>query len=324
MRIYKESELRRYAAPISDTEDQRCQRAIHMVRDALKNLGWQSAGLVRRVQENTSNWVLSMNQRQRDGTQRQITIFVQGSYANKTNIPSESDVDVAVILENALGKFYRKDGVTWFHEPQKDALILLRFKKEVLSALQTKFSSGVTPGNKSIKVKGNEYRVDADVVPCGRTQGLLWNGATWVSVVGVRIQANDGASVINYPEQHIKNGLAKNRRTDTHFKKCVRILKSIRCDMEEADIKSAKETGSFLIESLLWNVPDNMFRNQDSLRVRMARVLGWLVANRNDIWSFTEINGIKQIGDDDSSRILTCSYFIVDLEQFYHYEIAES
>jgi predicted nucleotidyltransferase len=38
---------------------------------------------------------------------RKITLLVQGSYANKTNIPSESDVDVAVILESTFTTQYR-------------------------------------------------------------------------------------------------------------------------------------------------------------------------------------------------------------------------
>ena len=40
-------------------------------------------------------------------TGRKITLLVQGSYANKTNIPSESDVDVAVILESTFITKYR-------------------------------------------------------------------------------------------------------------------------------------------------------------------------------------------------------------------------
>ena len=41
---FKENELKSYAAPLSETENQKCLNAIGMVRDALKNLGFTDDG----------------------------------------------------------------------------------------------------------------------------------------------------------------------------------------------------------------------------------------------------------------------------------------
>ena len=37
---FKESTLKLYAAPLSDTEDAKCKHAIEAIRDALKDLGY--------------------------------------------------------------------------------------------------------------------------------------------------------------------------------------------------------------------------------------------------------------------------------------------
>lgn len=43
----------------------------------------------------------------RNSSGRNIVLLVQGSYANKTNISNESDVDLAVILESTFITEYR-------------------------------------------------------------------------------------------------------------------------------------------------------------------------------------------------------------------------
>lgn len=313
MKVYTESDLRCYAAPISETEDEKCKRAIGMVRDAMKELGWTSDDDIHRTEHETSNWMLTMHYQVFGRAKRSMTLFVQGSYANRTNIPSESDVDVAVILENALGSFTLYEGIPIFPTEDQDANILRQFKDEVLSALQRKFKTGVARGNKSIKVKGNTYRVDADVVPCGRISGDVWQNSVRKQVAGVKIQPDTGRPVLNFPEQHIQNGLTKNRRTSTRFKKSVRVFKSIRCDMEADGIHSAKEIGSFLIESLLWNVDDGRFTCTDSICEYIKNVIAWLCVHREEIQTFMEINGIKLLGYDDPSRINLCKQFVCDL-----------
>ena len=41
---FTEEQLKIYAAPLSETENQKCINAINMVRDALKNLGFTDDG----------------------------------------------------------------------------------------------------------------------------------------------------------------------------------------------------------------------------------------------------------------------------------------
>ena len=93
------------ASPISQSEDEKCRNAIRMVRDAMKQLDYTDDGKgIRSYMENTYSYTLDLHQRY---TSKKITLLVQGSYANRTNIPTESDVDVAVILESTFIPNYR-------------------------------------------------------------------------------------------------------------------------------------------------------------------------------------------------------------------------
>lgn len=77
---YTEERLQSWTAPLSDTEKQRAENAIKMIRAAI------------------------------DGSEElkrmDIEIFTQGSYANNTNVRSESDVDICVMLKDVFHGVY--------------------------------------------------------------------------------------------------------------------------------------------------------------------------------------------------------------------------
>ena len=94
---YTEKQISKMASPISQSEDEKCKNAIRMVRDAMKKLDYTDDGKdIRSYMAESYSYALDLRQRY---TGKKITLLVQGSYANKTNIPKESDVDVAVILD---------------------------------------------------------------------------------------------------------------------------------------------------------------------------------------------------------------------------------
>jgi len=106
---FTEDQLRLYAAPLSETENQQCLNAIDMVRDALKRLGFTDDNKeITKMYEDTYAYALQM--RSVYGS-RQIKIFIQGSYANNTNVRTQSDVDIAIVQEEVFQTIYRS-GVT--------------------------------------------------------------------------------------------------------------------------------------------------------------------------------------------------------------------
>ena len=85
-------------------------------------------------------------------------------------------------------------------------------KDEVEKALNEHFGyKGVERHDKSIKVTGNTYRVDADVVPAYRYRDYSndWGNNPENYIGGIEIRPDSGGSIINFPEQHIKLGIAK-------------------------------------------------------------------------------------------------------------------
>ncbi|MFC1495196.1 nucleotidyltransferase [Thermodesulfobacteriota bacterium] len=226
-----ESTFRQWAAPPGKTERDRCANAEQATKNAIsKNPKLKS---------------------------RNIKIFTQGSYRNNTNVKKDSDVDIGVLCYNTffynLPEGYSKDDFNII-----DATYHFSdFKNEVQEALVDYFSkNSVHRGNKSFDIKENSYHVDADVTPFFEHRRYDANG-TYES--GVELYADNGASVINWPEQHYNNGVSKNNTTGRRYKSLVRILKSLCNEMVNNGSASAKPIPGFLNECLIWNVPNDDF-----------------------------------------------------------------
>lgn len=81
---------------------------------------------------------------------RQIKIFIQGSYANNTNVRTQSDVDIAIVIEEVFQTIYRTgiNDADYHFSVVPDAP--KTFKDEVQECLEYKFGSDVERKNKSI------------------------------------------------------------------------------------------------------------------------------------------------------------------------------
>lgn len=321
---YTEKQICKMASPISQSEDEKCKNAIRMVRDAMKKLNYTDDGKdIRSYMAESYSYALDLRQQY---TGKKITLLVQGSYANKTNIPTESDVDVAVILESTFITKYRT-GVTDSNYGFTDGTFSAsELKDEVEKALNQHFGhKGIERHDKCIKVIGNTYRVDADVVPSYRyrdySDDYINDSNNYVG--GIEIRPDSGGRIINYPEQHIKLGITKNKVTKYNFKKCVRIIKSMREDMEENGYTVSPKISSFGLESLLWNVDVSAYTKYSSiLRYTFDEVVSFL---KNDFLNFDgyiEANGIKLLFPDIATKS-AYQKFVNDLYNFYEYDIKE-
>lgn len=319
---FTEEQMKNMASPISQTEDTKCKNALKMVRDALKKLNYTDDGKeILTYQSDTYSYALDMHQ---SSSGKKIMLLVQGSYANKTNIPSESDVDVAVILESDFTTAYRH-GVTHEHYDFSEGTFSLRaLKDEVLSALNQHFDyKGVVRHDKCIKVTGNSYRVDADVVPAYRyrdyTRDFSFNPLCYEG--GIEIRPDSGGKIINYPEQHIKLGIVKNKETNYNFKKCVRIIKIMREHMDYCGYEISSKLSSFGLESLLWNVDISSYtRYSSTLRFIFDEVVTSLKNDSQNFGKYLEVNGIKPLFADETTQ-LAYTKFVTDLHSFYDYDI---
>jgi hypothetical protein len=235
--------FRTWSKPPSETEQERCDNAERMIRDAIKADPFLS--------------------------KKSMEIFTQGSYRHNTNVKQDSDVDICVRLMDTFNYQLPSEppntpeyfGITPSNYTQAE------FKAAVELALVNKFGkSGVTRGNKAFDVHENSYRVNADVVACfehrrytGRFDAL--GNPEYYS--GTQLNPDKGGSIINWPHQNYENGVSKNKSTNNRFKYIIRVLKRLRNDMQENKIAAANNIASFLIESLVWNVPKEGFASDE-------------------------------------------------------------
>lgn len=237
------------AAP-GDTEQTKCENAERAIRKAIDASGKLSA--------------------------KSIEVFPQGSYANRTNVRQDSDVDICVLYTDAFFPDYSiSEGLSGSVLGFPDGTYpYAEFKNDVEAALVAHFGRGsVTRGRKAFDVHANTYRLDADVVPCFEHRRFLGTPQSNSYESGTELHPDNGGEIINWPRQNYDNGVAKNNATGRRFKAVTRILKRLRNEMVDEGYEAAKPIPSYLIECLVWNVPDASFGHyalKDDLRDAIA------------------------------------------------------
>lgn len=224
--------------------------------------------------------------------QREIDVYLQGSYRNRTHIRANSDVDVVAELQTPYS--YDIDALS---ETQKaifkaayldDPYGFVEFKRDVRQSLVDYFGQeNVTDGNKCIKIRGNARRSNADALPCLEHRKVVgFSGQDWNYLQGIKFFTRDeNRLVINWPKIHFRNGAKKNSKTNDRFKHLVRICKHMRDVLAEWDFPPSLAP-SYFIECLLYNVPNNSFTT--SYAVSLSTVLAYLEAV--DLSTFVCVN----------------------------------
>jgi predicted nucleotidyltransferase len=231
---------------------------------------------------------------------KDIEIFAQGSYANRTNVRQDSDVDVCILCKNTFFPDYSmseglSDAVFGFSDAQ---FHYADFKNDVEAALKSYFgAASITRGTKAFDVHANTYRLDADVVPCFEHVRFLGTPQNNRCLSGTQFLPDNGGKIINWPRQNYKNGVDRNAATGRRFKAVVRILKCLRNEMAANGYQVADPIPSYLIECLGWNVPNEGFghdRYRDDVRYALAHL--WNQTRSDDTCSeWGEINGLKYL-----------------------------
>ena len=256
-----EEQLRVWAKPPSEAQEKRCKNAEDMIRNAI-------------LASDTLK-------------KRNITVFMQGSYANNTNTARVSDVDVGVVCHESIISTY-PDGKSREDFGLAPATYTYsNFKDDIGDALTAYFRGGtVTRGNKAFDIKANSYHVEADVAPFLDHRRYAVSGSF---IEGVALRPDKGGKVVNWPEQHKKNGISKNNDTGRRFKRMVRIIKSI-------NVLTESPVPGFLIECLVWNVPNTQFAHatyEQTLRACLMHLHSSLGAVAADEWG--EVSELKYL-----------------------------
>ncbi|MGF1652949.1 MAG: nucleotidyltransferase [Actinomycetales bacterium] len=224
---------------------------------------------------------------------RSVEIFLQGSYANHTNVRADSDVDIVVMTRQAFRG--SRERLSTKAAQQYDALPASSFtaqdlRNEITEALSMHYGSNrVEQKDKCIKVRKTAGYVDADVVPCIQYQYYPDPDRVDVFIEGVSLRPLSGGSIINFPKEHKKNGEAKNRLCNERYKQTVRQVKRLRTAAVESGLLAHGVAPGYLLECMTYNIPADRFVYDDSERLK--NVVLWLKhATMSGFWSCDEIH----------------------------------
>lgn len=277
-----EAWLQTAAQPASATEEAERDRTVERIRRAIANS----------TEIGTSD----------------VRVYVKGSYANNTNVRRDSDVDVAVewtrwfhvdTIEATRGMTPQQLG----YNPVTGGPTPAEFRAQVERAMFARFPIGTVnaTGDKAITVSRGPDSLDADVVPCFEMHRF---DAPGVFHVGHRIHPRSGGFIDNFPQQNLDNGRAKNTRTNRRYKQVVRCLKRLEGELV-AQGKIQREYPGYLVECLLYNVPDAVFTQHTALlpTLRSCLAILWGGLREDETYnSWVEVNELLWLFRGQSHR----------------------
>lgn len=219
-------------------------------------------------------------------------IFLQGSYANSTEVPSSSDIDIVVVCKGPRYGTY-----TWESR-------LKKVKYQLYNSIKNYHNFHFEMGKKTIKYNGSSKYSPTDILPC--ISYINTNGEQGI----VFYDHRNHRLVFNYPKQHKANGIAKNERTQGEFKRIVRVFKNVRDSMIDDGTIRENLAPSYFVECLLYNVPDSCYT--EYIPDSFHKVLKWLAYNKRLIPQMRCQNGIQSLFNGYSGWGLGNCYMFID------------
>jgi hypothetical protein len=240
-------QFKQWAKPPTDVEEAKASKAAELINKAVRE----------------TQILASVN----------FKVYPTGSYRNNTNIKLGSDVDVALVLTDAI-YFSLPEGLTTADVGLgRDVTYgMAEFRRDVGRALTVQFGSTVTPGTKTFRIAANGSRLPADATPFlvhRQYTGRRDAQGRWEYHEGVELRPTDVPTrrIINWHDDHYDRGVARNTATRRRFKRVARILKQLREAMEargNAEQRAAAApAASFLLECLAYNAPDGCYNLQE-------------------------------------------------------------
>lgn len=197
-----------------------------------------------------------------------VKVDLQGSYAHDTNIYGDSDVDVIVRYDNTFHsnkhtlpadqyllheQHYSTASYDWEH-----------LRRDVIAALTGYYGVALvdTSGKKSLKVLPASGRLRLDVVPATfyRRYAHFFGPNNHSREDGIAFKNTaTGELIINYPDHHYNNAVAKHGATNDRYKGLVRVFKNMRSYLVDRGRLTKEEAPSYFLQGMVYNVPNHLF-----------------------------------------------------------------
>jgi hypothetical protein len=234
------------------------------------------------------------------------TIFLQGSYANDTNVARDSDVDVVALIRTTFAHDAKTLAQEQYQAFQRTyhssaSYSYQQYKLDVTAWLTQTYGAGVRAGKKAILIPAGQNRRECDVLPAIEYRYYYrFSSATDQSYAqGICFYLPDGTEIVNFPKQHADNCTLKHQSTSSWFKRSVRVYKNMRNYMVDRNLLQDGIAPSYFIEGMLHNVPDGNFGktfeetfvatfnyvvNSDRSQFRCANGIHMLLGNSQVQW----------------------------------------
>lgn len=275
-----EDTLRKWKNPPSENEKSKRDRTEKQIREALESYDFPGAPA--------------------------MSVYAKGSYANNTNVRLDYDVDIAM----QCNEFFYSDlvgtpgGISNKYDldivPYSGGYSVDKFKKGVEAALVEAFGrDAVERGKIALRIRENKTTLPADVVPCfeyRRIHSVTYPfDGSYTYTKGHRVFPESGTTITNYPQSQKYYGTEKNNRTGRRYKRLVRILKRLENQLSKEGLVA--DLPSYLIECLVYNVPDEYFGHEnyvDDLRAVLATIYNETMSQER-CKNWMEVNEIKYL-----------------------------
>lgn len=221
---------------------------------------------------------------------KKVSVYLQGSYGNSTNIYADSDVDVVVEHHTTWGydiSALSNEEQVLFRTIYPDATYSWEhFRRDVLQSLRAYYGTAVEERKKVLAVNVSSYRMTADVLPAigYRRYYQFKSDRENISVDGIRfhVPSENNRTVINYPDWHRYYGTKKHEETDGQYKPTVRMFKNARNHLIDNGVIADGLMPSYFLECTLFNVPNEHFVS--SLQETFYNILKFLNGANVDIF----------------------------------------
>jgi hypothetical protein len=153
----------------------------------------------------------------------------------------------------------------------------------------------VKRGDKCFNLRENSYRVDADVVAAWEYRRYD-NPKSRDYFSGTWFRTDSGNEIINWPWQHIANGVQKHDQTNHQFKKIVRVLKRLQFELIDQSVITEKLIPSYAIECCVFNLANASLSSRldryNQIRATIANIYN-ATKDEPECKDWVEVNHLK-------------------------------
>lgn len=176
----------------------------------------------------------------------EYSLRMSGSAANGTNIPVTSDYDLIATTPSTSDN------------PHERREHWLDFRNSLRRALEERFNAeAIDLSLKCFNIDRSLELPPTDILPCLARTALI-DGIP-VKMIEFWTNERNPRQILSSPSSHIRNNREKDARTNGAAKQLVRVAKNGRGLLVASDVIGPATAPSYMIESSVMNMPDEIF-----------------------------------------------------------------